>query len=157
MANLASPASQDQCPVELSARIIGQKWTLQIVNHLIHGGTLRFCELQEALGGVNPSTLSSRLKMLEEEGIVQRRQRSTVPPHVEYSLTPKGDSLGPVITAVRGWGNRWLCDSSVEARVSARSDQVISEQGVSEQVISGRREVLVALPTEPAVVAMGPD
>lgn len=107
-------ASIDQCPVELSARIIGQKWTLQIVNHLIHDRTLRFCELQEALGGVNPSTLSSRLKMLEEEGLVCRTQRSTVPPHVEYSLTAKGESLDVVIGAVRGWGNRWLCTADVD-------------------------------------------
>ena len=104
-------ASFDQCPVELSARIIGQKWTLQIVNHLIHHGTLRFCELQEALGGVNPSTLSSRLKMLEEEGIVQRTQLSAVPPHVEYILNLNGSSLNPIIAAVRNWGNRWLCSS----------------------------------------------
>ena len=109
MTDSAHPASFDQCPVELSARIIGQKWTLQIVNHLIHDGALRFCELQEALGGVNPSTLSSRLKMLEEAGIVERIQRSTVPPHVEYSLTARGSSLNPVIVAVRNWGNRWLC------------------------------------------------
>ena len=56
------------CPVDEAARIIGQKWTLQIVHELLDHATRRFCELQEALGGVNPSTLSSRLKMLEEEG-----------------------------------------------------------------------------------------
>ena len=88
-------AIKEQCPVELAARIIGQKWTLQIVNNLMAGGTLRFCELQEALGGVNPSTLSSRLKMLEEEGLVQRIQRSTVPPHVEYSFDDQRRFLGP--------------------------------------------------------------
>ena len=120
-------AALDQCPVELSARIIGQKWTLQIVNHLIHGGALRFCELQEALGGVNPSTLSSRLKMLEEEGLVHRMQRSTVPPHVEYSLTEKGESLNPIIDAVRSWGNRWLCVPAIPAELQS-SQQIVPEQ-----------------------------
>lgn len=97
------------CPVDEAARIIGQKWTLQIVHELLDHSTRRFCELQEALGGVNPSTLSSRLKMLEEEGLVHRAQVSTIPPHVEYSLTPMGHELRPVIQAITKWSNVWLC------------------------------------------------
>jgi DNA-binding HxlR family transcriptional regulator len=71
------------CPVEVAAQIIGQKWTLQIVNKLMDRPSRRFCEIQEELGGVNPGTLSSRLKMLEEEGIIRRVQISAIPPHVE--------------------------------------------------------------------------
>jgi len=97
------------CPVDEAARIIGQKWTLQIVNELLDHPTRRFCELQEALGGVNPSTLSSRLKMLEEEGLVHRVQVSAIPPHVEYSLTPMGYELQDVIRAISRWSNAWLC------------------------------------------------
>lgn len=97
------------CPVESAARIIGQKWTLQIMHHLMNCRCKRFCELQEELGGVNPSTLSSRLKMLEDEGLVDRVQVSSIPPHVEYSLTQKGSELGPVINEIARWGNRWLC------------------------------------------------
>jgi DNA-binding HxlR family transcriptional regulator len=97
------------CPVDEAARIIGQKWTLQIVHELLDHSTRRFCELQEALGGVNPSTLSSRLKMLEEEGLVHRAQVSTIPPHVEYSLTPMGHELRGVIQEITKWSNAWLC------------------------------------------------
>lgn len=97
------------CPVDEAARIIGQKWTLQIVHELLDHQTRRFCELQEALGGVNPSTLSSRLKMLEEEGIVHRAQVSTIPPHVEYSLTLMGHELHGVIREITKWSNTWLC------------------------------------------------
>lgn len=97
------------CPVDEAARIIGQKWTLQIVHELLDHSTRRFCELQEALGGVNPSTLSSRLKMLEEEGLVHRAQVSTIPPHVEYSLTPMGHELRGVIQEITKWSNTWLC------------------------------------------------
>lgn len=98
------------CPVEPAARIIGQKWTLQIVYFLLGGHAQRFCELQDCLGGVNPSTLSSRLKMLEEVGLVQRTQVSAIPPHVEYSLTPMGRQLEDVIRAVLLWSNTWLGD-----------------------------------------------
>lgn len=97
------------CPVEPAARIIGQKWTLQIVYYLLDGKSVRFCELQHELGGVNPSTLSSRLKMLEEEGLVERTQISNIPPHVEYTLTDKGRSLENVIRAVIQWCNNWYC------------------------------------------------
>lgn len=97
------------CPVEVAARIIGQKWTLQIVKTLLSCRSQRFCELQEALGGVNPSTLSSRLKMLEDEGMISRKQVSAIPPHVEYSLTDMGCDLKPVIQAISYWSRDWLC------------------------------------------------
>ena len=97
------------CPVDEAARIIGQKWTLQIVHELLDCRTRRFCELQEALGGVNPSTLSSRLKMLEEGGLVRRIQVSEIPPHVEYSLTDMGCELQGVILEITKWSNTWLC------------------------------------------------
>lgn len=97
------------CPIEPAAHIIGQKWTLQIVYFLLDSPSMRFCELQDRLGGVNPSTLSSRLKMLEEEGIVRRTQISAIPPHVEYSLTEMGRTLEGVIRSVTQWSNTWLC------------------------------------------------
>jgi DNA-binding HxlR family transcriptional regulator len=97
------------CPVEVAARIIGQKWTLQIVKTLLDCKSQRFCELQEALGGVNPSTLSSRLKMLEDEGLIRRVQVSAIPPHVEYSLTEMGCRLKPVIQELSCWSRDWLC------------------------------------------------
>ena len=102
---------QALCPIEVAARIIGQKWTLQIVYTLIDCEPRRFCELQEALGGVNPSTLSSRLKMLEEEGLVQRIQVSALPPHVEYRLTDMGKQLEGVLKELVTWSTTWLCIS----------------------------------------------
>jgi DNA-binding HxlR family transcriptional regulator len=96
--------------VEPAAHIIGQKWTLQIVYYLLDGKRVRFCELQDALGGVNPSTLSSRLKMLEEEGLVERTQISAIPPHVEYTLTPMGRDLEPLIQEVIRWSHVWMGD-----------------------------------------------
>jgi DNA-binding HxlR family transcriptional regulator len=105
-----APAQLALCPVEPAAHIIGQKWTLQIVYFLLDGKRVRFCELQDELGGVNPSTLSSRLKMLEEEGLVERIQISAIPPHVEYSLTPMGRDLEPLIQEVIRWGNAWMQD-----------------------------------------------
>lgn len=103
-------AEDPMCPVDVASRIIGQKWTLQIVHELMDCESRRFCELQEALGGVNPSTLSSRLKMLEEEGLIRRIQISAIPPHVEYSLTKMGAELHDVIGEIRKWSRAWLCN-----------------------------------------------
>lgn len=103
------PVNAKLCPVEVAARIIGQKWTLQIVRTLLDCRSCRFCELQDALGGVNPSTLSSRLKMLEDEGMIRRVQVSAIPPHVEYSLTEMGRELECVIREISKWSRSWLC------------------------------------------------
>ncbi len=117
---MSTHISPDPCPVEIAARIIGQKWTLQMLHHLLDAPPLRFCELQDALGGMNPSTLSSRLKMLEEEGLVERTQLSAVPPHVEYTLTDKGQQLRGVIHEIRQWSAIWLCSQGDDR--GARSD-----------------------------------
>jgi DNA-binding HxlR family transcriptional regulator len=118
------PLEQFLCPVDEAARIIGQKWTLQIVHNLLDYESRRFCELQEALGGVNPSTLSSRLKMLEEEGLVHRIQVSAIPPHVEYRLTAKGCELRGVIAEITRWSNLWLCNSCSAGTAPLQSQDI---------------------------------
>ena len=100
-------ARDEFCPVTATARIIGRKWTLLIIYHLLERPR-RFCELQALLGGVNPTTLSQRLKMLERAGLLRRHERPTVPPWVEYELTEKGEALRPVIESMAQWGRTWL-------------------------------------------------
>jgi DNA-binding HxlR family transcriptional regulator len=86
--------------------VLGQKWVLRIIRALGER-TQRFCELQDALGGANSATLSQRLKLLEDEGLVDRRLVSSVPPWVEYSLTAKGADLRAVIIGIDAWADRW--------------------------------------------------
>lgn len=127
----SGPVNETPCPVELAAHIIGQKWTLQIVNKLMSCPSRRFCEIQEELGGVNPGTLSSRLKMLEEEGIIRRVQVSAIPPHVEYSLTEMGAELHEVIRAITRWSKTWLCTGE-RTRRAPESARHASLQAASE-------------------------
>jgi DNA-binding HxlR family transcriptional regulator len=116
------------CPVEVAAQIIGQKWTLQIVNKLMDRPSRRFCEIQEELGGVNPGTLSSRLKMLEEEGIIRRVQISAIPPHVEYSLTEMGAELHEVIQEISKWSKTWLCQAERQPQTGMASRETIGAE-----------------------------
>jgi DNA-binding HxlR family transcriptional regulator len=95
------------CPVCRTADIVCGKWTLLLVRDLSEGCS-RFCELERSLAGISPRTLSLRLRALEEEGIVERQTFAEVPPRVEYSLTPKGEALIPIIDGMRDYGETWL-------------------------------------------------
>jgi DNA-binding HxlR family transcriptional regulator len=91
------------CPVEGALEQIAGKWKGLIVYHLMDG-TLRFNELMRRVGTVTQRSLTKQLRELEADGIVHREVYAVVPPRVEYSLTPKGQSLREVILALRAWG-----------------------------------------------------
>jgi len=100
-------AQRAECAATAALNILGQKWVLRIVR-VLGEGTQRFCELQDALGGANSATLSQRLKLLEDEGLIDRRIISSVPPWVEYSLTAKGAELQQAIVGIDRWAERWV-------------------------------------------------
>jgi DNA-binding HxlR family transcriptional regulator len=95
------------CPVCATADIICGKWTILVIRDLAEGRS-RFCELERSLAGISPRTLSLRLRALEEQGIVERDTYPEVPPRVEYSLTPKGMAIAPLIEDMRRYGREWL-------------------------------------------------
>ena len=99
-------AQRAECAATTALNVLGQKWVLRIVR-VLGDRTQRFCELQDALGGANSATLSQRLKLLEDEGLIERRAISAVPPWVEYSLTAKGSDLRGAIAAIDRWAERW--------------------------------------------------
>jgi DNA-binding HxlR family transcriptional regulator len=95
------------CAVAASAEIIGAKWTALLV-HDLSEGPRRFSELERSCSGISPRTLAERLRALEQEGILVRRSYAESPPRVEYELTEKGQSLLPIIDAMRAFGHAWL-------------------------------------------------
>ena len=99
-------AQRAECAATAALNVLGQKWVMRIVRALGER-TQRFCELQDALGGANSATLSQRLKLLEDEGLIARRAISDVPPWVEYSLTDKGADLRGAIAGIDRWADRW--------------------------------------------------
>jgi len=105
---MARSYRQRSCPVARTLDIIGERWTILLLRDLFLQGPRRFQDFQESLAGVAPNTLSARLKTLEEHGLIARRFYSDHPPRVEYHLTEKGKSLGPVLKALREWGQRHL-------------------------------------------------
>jgi len=93
------------CPIEKATSFLGSKWTLEIIYFLQE--PRRFCELQELLGGINPATLTQRLKLLEAEGIVNREVIPDAQRHVEYELSAKGKDLVAVFQELGVWVSRW--------------------------------------------------
>jgi DNA-binding HxlR family transcriptional regulator len=86
--------------------LIGKRWTGAIVFALTEG-PLRFGELGKAVPGLSDRLLSSRLRELEQEGLVERRVEEGSPVHVTYSLTEAGAELRPAIAELKLWAKRW--------------------------------------------------
>ena len=69
---------------------------------------IRFGELKKELGGITNTMLTSSLRELEQDGLVNRMQFNEIPPHVEYSLSDKGKDLLPVFYEMTKWGFKYL-------------------------------------------------
>ena len=91
------------CPVETTLMLISDKWKALILRDLLNG-TMRFSELSRSVGKISQKVLTSNLRQMERDGLVHREVYPEVPPRVEYSLTKTGESLRPVIDAMRDWG-----------------------------------------------------
>jgi len=98
----------DECPVARTLDLIGERWTILLLRDLLLHGARRFQDFQASLPGVAPNILSARLKAMEDNGLVRRSLYSERPPRLNYELTDKGKSLGPIVKAMRDWGNRHL-------------------------------------------------
>lgn len=92
------------CPVEITLKIIGDKWKVLILRDLFTG-TKRFNELKRSLTDVTQKMLTQQLRQLENDGIIHREVYPVVPPKVEYSLTELGKTIKPVIDSMYDWGN----------------------------------------------------
>ena len=97
---------RQKCPVARTLDVIGERWTALILRDLLRDGPRRYQDFQESLAGIAPNTLSARLKALEAAGLIERKLYSEHPPRLEYHLTEKGESLGPVLKALRAWGQQ---------------------------------------------------
>ena len=94
------------CPVEYTASILSNKWKCLILRDLLTG-TKRFNELNKSIIGISAKVLTENLRELENDGIIKRKTYAVVPPKVEYSLSPKGEELKPIIDLMKEFGNKY--------------------------------------------------
>ncbi len=98
-----------RCAAERTLQLVSGRWKIIILHRLLDE-TLRFAELQRAINsltssGITPKMLTQELRQMEDDGLVFRQVYAQVPPKVEYSLTPLGASLRPVVEAMETWGH----------------------------------------------------
>lgn len=94
------------CSVEAALNEIGGKWKSLILCAL-KDGKLRFSEINNKLPDITQRMLTKTLRELEKDGIINRKVYAEVPPKVEYSLTPKGKSVIPILDALCQWGKEY--------------------------------------------------
>jgi DNA-binding HxlR family transcriptional regulator len=99
-----------QCPVTATMGIIGGKWKLLIL-HLIRNDINRFGKMSMMLKDISKQMLTTQLRELENDGIIERKIYPEIPPRVEYFVTPKGRSLMPIVDLMRDWGNAHLIEA----------------------------------------------
>ena len=107
----------DRCPVAETLDMIGGKYKALILWNLSEG-KLRFSELHRQIKGATPKMLTQQLRELEADGLVHREVFPVIPPRVEYSLTPFGKTIRPVLEAMYAWGTGYLEHRGLKASCS---------------------------------------
>ena len=99
---LSADAYCDTCPTRAALDRLAGKWTVLIVD-LLGDGRCRFRDLSKRIGGISQKMLTQTLRELEADGYVTRTVFPTIPPRVEYELTPLGNSLHELLSRIRDW------------------------------------------------------
>lgn len=102
-------ATQSVGCVKAATEILGDKWTPQLLRYFINKETVRFCQLQDLVGGINPRTLSARLSSLEEAEVIQKVNHDSTS-RCEYRLTKKGRDLLPILHDMQLWSDKYASD-----------------------------------------------
>ena len=126
-----------ECPLSSTLGLVGEWWTLLILHDAFDGYT-RFDQFQENLG-ISSSLLTSRLKRLVAQGLLERRPYQTNPPRHEYVLTELGRSLRPVVVVLAAWGNARLDPDQrsmvlVDAETGTEAEPVVVDRATGRRV-----------------------
>lgn len=98
--------------IKAANEILGDKWTPQLLRAISNNDRIRFCQLQDAVGGINPRTLSNRLNNLEEKGVIISRPDAQSS-YNSFSLTEKGNGLIPILLDMEKWSKKYHKNSLI--------------------------------------------
>jgi DNA-binding HxlR family transcriptional regulator len=102
------------CPVDVTLGLIGGKWKLLILFHLHYFTRKSYSEIKINLPGISEKMLSQQLKELERDQLILKKQVSIKPNRVEYLLTERGRSLGPLYEFISQWGIDYLKENNID-------------------------------------------
>ena len=126
---MATKLSRTSCPVEATLSLISDKWKFLILRDLMDV-TKRFGELKKSIGSISQKVLTYNLRTMEEDGLLSRQVYAEVPPRVEYTLTPRGESMRPIIDALRTWGQEHQEELAQEA--AAKQDAGVEDSAIQD-------------------------
>ena len=97
----------DNCPINFAMSKLGGKWK-PILLHRIKVGINRFGALQRAIPAISKQMLTSQLRELEKDGFIERKIYAEIPPRVEYSISPNGETIFPLLEIIEQWGKNQM-------------------------------------------------
>lgn len=104
------------CPVAATLDIVGDRWTLLIIRDLLSGKS-RYKDLAASPEGIATNILASRLERLRELGLVDAKESAERAGSREYSLSPRGATLRPLLEAMRDWGLANVSGTAAKVRI----------------------------------------
>lgn len=128
------------CPIAKAMEVVGERWTILILRELLMGGR-RFNELQRGLGDISPALLTTRLKSLEEQGLIVRRRIAGQRGH-EYFPTPACEAFLPILVSLGEWGLSWTRDLLFEEDFDIEFLMFYLERSIDPARLPGDRSVI---------------
>ncbi len=98
------------CPVDNTFRVVGKKFTVLILRDMMNFHKSRFNQFLESVEGINPKTLSVRLREMEKNGLIQRKVYAETPIRIEYYITEKGKALKPILEQMAAFSIQYCCE-----------------------------------------------
>ena len=97
------------CPVDTTLKLMGKKFTMHIIRNMLMFKQSRFNQFLDSIEGINPKTLSVRLREMEKDALISRKIYPQTPPRVEYTMTEKGHALAPILIQMAEFSMKYCC------------------------------------------------
>lgn len=112
--NQFPPENFKCCPVDNTFKIIGKKFTIHVLRNMMILNQKRFNQLLDSIEGMNPNTLSTRLREMEQSSLIEKRVFNETPVRIEYHLTKKGLALKPILEEMANFSMKFCCSDVFE-------------------------------------------
>ncbi len=113
MIRKTDPADKRCATISAVQKVLGGKWKIEILYYIGFEHICRFGALRRIIKNIAESSLTKQLRELEADGFILRYDYKEIPPHVEYSLSPLGESFMQVLKEMQKWGDRYLKRSNI--------------------------------------------
>ena len=126
------------CPVNNTFKIVGKKFAVLIIRNILYLGQTRFNQFLDSIEGINPKTLSVRLREMEKDGLIERKVYPETPIRIEYSLTAKGKALQPILEQMGNFSMQYCCRDVFKDGKARTWEEVFGKSNQSAEQIKSK-------------------